>query len=127
LRPELARLSLESQGDVELAHVAGEVDASNVDELSQRLLESVPSGARALVLDLRETSYIDSSGISLIFDAAARLRNRRQELRLVVTPRSFVGEVLRAVSMERSVAIDPDLEEALSAVGDGGSSTAPSG
>jgi hypothetical protein len=37
-------------------------------------------------------------------------------LRLVVTPRSFVGEVLAAVSMERSVAIDPDLEIALGAL-----------
>ena len=67
---------------------------------------AVSNKARALVLDLSETSYIDSSGISLIFDAAARLRNRRQELRLVVPPRSFVGEVLAAVSMERSVPID---------------------
>jgi anti-sigma B factor antagonist len=115
--PELARLSLESQGDIELAHVAGEVDASNVDELSERLLAAVPNDARALVIDLRETSYIDSSGISLIFDAAARLKNRRQELRLVVTPQSFVGEVLAAVSMEESVAIDPVLDDALRAIG----------
>jgi anti-sigma B factor antagonist len=115
--PELARLSLESKGDVELARVAGEVDASNVDDLSQRLLASVSNQARAVVIDLRDTSYIDSSGISLIFDAAARLRNRRQELRLVVTPRSFVGEVLAAVSMEQSVAIDPALDDALRAIG----------
>lgn len=114
--PELARLSLETQGDIELAHVAGEVDASNVGELSQQLLSSVSNEARALVLDLSETSYIDSSGISLIFDAAARLKNRRQELRLVVTPRSFVGEVLAAVSMEESVAIDPELDDALRAI-----------
>ena len=53
--------------------------------------------AGALVLDLTETSYIDSSGIGLIFDTAARMRNRRQELRLVVEPSSFVGEVLAAV------------------------------
>lgn len=117
MRPELARLSLETQGDIELAHVTGEVDASNVADLSQRLLDAVSNQARAVVLDLRETSYIDSSGISLIFDAAARLRNRRQELRLVVTPRSFVGEVLAAVSMERSVPIDPALDDALRAVG----------
>jgi anti-sigma B factor antagonist len=116
--PDLARLSFESQGDIELARVAGEVDASNVADLSQRLLDAVPNGARALVLDLSETSYIDSSGISLIFDAAARLRNRQQELRLVVTPHSFVGEVLAAVSLERSVAIDPALDDALRAVGD---------
>jgi anti-anti-sigma factor len=120
MMPELARLSLETQGDIELARVAGEVDASNVADLSQRLLAAVSNKARALVLDLSETSYIDSSGISLIFDAAARLKNRRQELRLVVRPRSFVGEVLAAVSMEKSVAIDPDLDDALKAVGDSG-------
>jgi anti-sigma B factor antagonist len=117
---ELAKLSLETDGDVELARVAGEVDASNVDDLSRRLLEAVSNRARALVIDLSETSYIDSSGISLIFDAAARLRNRRQELRLVVPPRSFVGEVLAAVSMEESVPIDPELSDALKAVGGSG-------
>ena len=117
MRPELARLSLETQGDVELARVAGEVDASNVDDLSERLLASVSNQARALVIDLSDTSYIDSSGISLIFDAAARLRNRRQQLRLVVPPGSFVGEVLSAVSMQESVPIDPALADALEAVG----------
>jgi anti-anti-sigma factor len=117
---DLARLSLESEGNVELARLAGEVDASNVDDLSQRLLSSVSNKARALVLDLTETSYIDSSGISLIFDAAARLRNRRQELRLVVPPSSFVGEVLAAVSMEQSVPIDRDLADAMKAVGGAG-------
>jgi anti-sigma B factor antagonist len=115
--PELARLSFETDGDVELAHVAGEVDASNVDDLSEKLLQQITNQARAVVIDLSETSYIDSSGISLIFDAAARLRNRRQELRLVVPPRSFVGEVLAAVSMQKSVPIDPALSDALAAVG----------
>jgi anti-anti-sigma factor len=115
--PELARLSFETGGDVELARVAGEVDASNVDHLSEELLASVSNDVRALVLDLTDTSYIDSSGISLIFDAAARLRNRRQQLRLVVSPGSFVGEVLSAVSMEESVPIDRALSDALEAVG----------
>jgi anti-anti-sigma factor len=114
---ELARLSFERDGDVELARIAGEVDASNVVQLSEKLLEVVSNQVRALVLDLTETSYIDSSGISLIFDAAARLRNRRQQLRLVVPPRSFVGEVLAAVSIQESVPIDPAVSDALKAVG----------
>jgi anti-anti-sigma factor len=115
--PELARLSFETDGDVELARVAGEIDASNVDHLSEELLAKVSNDIRALVLDLTDISYIDSYGISLIFDAAARLRNRRQQLRLVVPPGSFVGEVLSAVSMEESVPIDPALSDALEAVG----------
>jgi anti-anti-sigma factor len=116
MTPALARLSFETEGQVELAHVAGEVDASNVEDLTKRLLESVSNKAKALVLDLTETSYIDSSGISLIFDAAARMRNRRQELRLVVPPKSFVDEVLAAVSMADSVPIDAGVQEALRAV-----------
>src|SRR3954451_8804287 len=117
--PELARLSFESDGGVELAHVAGEVDASNVEDLTNQLLQGVSNQSKAVVLDLTETRYIDSSGISLIFDAAARMKNRRQQLRLVVSPKSFVSEVLAAVSMAESVPIDPALRDALSAVGAG--------
>jgi anti-anti-sigma factor len=113
----LARLSTQTEKDVELARIAGEVDASNVEELTGQLLEAVPNHARALVLDLSQTSYIDSSGIGLIFNAAARLRNRRQELRLVVPPRSFVAEVLAAVSMGDAVSIDAAMADALQAVG----------
>jgi anti-sigma B factor antagonist len=115
MMPDLARLSFETEGNVELAHVAGEVDASNVEDLTQQLLEAVSNNARALVLDLTQTSYIDSSGISLIFDAAARMKNRRQQLRLVVPPKSFVSEVLAAVSMADSVPIDPEVSQAVSA------------
>ena len=115
--PDLARLSVETQGDVELARVAGEVDASNVDDLTRQLLDAVSNQTRAVILDLSETSYIDSSGISLIFDTAARMKNRRQQLRLVVLPKSFVSEVLAAVSMQDSVPIDPGMKEALREVG----------
>ena len=114
--PELAKLTFENEGDVELARVAGEVDASNVGDLSEKLLQTISNKARAVVIDLTDTSYIDSSGISLIFDAAARLRNRKQELRLVVSPKSFVAEVLAAVSMQESVAIDAAVGDALRAV-----------
>ena len=117
MTPELARLSFESEGDVELAHLTGEIDASNVEDLSETLLGTISNKARAVVIDLTDTSYIDSSGISLIFDAVARMRNRRQELRLVVPPRSFVAEVLKAVSMQETVAIDPAVGDALRAVG----------
>jgi anti-anti-sigma factor len=114
---ELARLSFETAGEVELARVAGEVDASNIDKLTRQLLDAVSNNARALVIDLTQASYIDSSGISLIFDTAARMKNRRQQLRLVVTPKSFVGEVLAAVSMSDSVPIDAEVDSALRAVG----------
>jgi anti-anti-sigma factor len=103
---EIATLSHETAGDVEIVRVAGEIDASNAAELSELLLAAVSNEVRAVVLDLSDTTYIDSSGVSLIFDAAARVRSRRQELRLVVVPHSFVAEVLAAVEIDQTVAID---------------------
>jgi anti-anti-sigma factor len=116
---KLAKISHESAGVVEVARVDGDIDASNVEALSESLLGSIPNSARALVLDLSNTTYIDSSGVSLIFDVATRLRNRRQKLRLVVVPRSFVAEVLAAVKLEDMVPIDPAMSDALKAVGVG--------
>ena len=113
---DIASLWVEGSGDVRVARIAGEVDSSNVTELGHELLSSVPNDSRALVLDLTETSYMDSSGISLIFDVASRLRNRRQELRLVVPPRSFIAEVLRTVSLDGVANVDGALSEALRAV-----------
>jgi anti-sigma B factor antagonist len=113
----LARLSVETAQDVQLAQIVGEIDASNVGELREELLAGVPNSSRALVLDLSGTTYIDSSGISMIFEMAASLNNRRQELRLVVVPRSFVAEVLAAVSIDQALTIDPAMADALEAFG----------
>ena len=38
---ELARLSFETTGEVESACIVGEVDASNVDQLTRQLLDAV--------------------------------------------------------------------------------------
>ena len=113
---EIATLSHESVEGVELFRVVGEVDASNAPELSERVLGAVSNQASAVVLDLSNTTYIDSSGISLIFAVGEGVRNRRQQLRLVVVPGSFPAEVLAAVSIERSIPVDPVLDQALAAL-----------
>ncbi|HET8592408.1 MAG TPA: STAS domain-containing protein [Solirubrobacterales bacterium] len=113
---EIAWLSHETVGDVEVVRLVGEVDASNGSRLSAELLGAVSNQARAVVLDLSNTTYIDSSGISLIFDVAAGVRSRRQQLRLVVVPRSFVAEVLSTVSIDESIPIDAVIGDALEAL-----------
>lgn len=113
---EIATLHHESVGDVEIVRVVGEVDASNGSTLTEELFAAVSNQARAVVLDLSNTTYIDSSGISLIFDVAAGVRSRRQQLRLVVVPRSFVAEVLSTVSIDESVPVDGVLADALEAL-----------
>jgi anti-anti-sigma factor len=112
----LADLQLELGSDVPVARIVGEVDASNAAAFTARLKESVPNSAIGLVLDLSATSYLDSSGVHLIFNLAAALRRRQQVLQLVVPPDTFVADVLGAVNFRGTARASATLLEAKEAV-----------
>jgi len=60
-------------GGIEAA-LSGEIDLSTVEELQERLETALEDDPRLIVLDLRQVSFLDSSGLRLIL----RL-NKRQE------------------------------------------------
>jgi anti-anti-sigma factor len=73
-----------------------------------------------MVLDLTEVSYLDSTGIALVFELARGLEARRQALRLVVTSDGPVRRVLELCAVASVAPIDDNQErsvEALSGVG----------
>jgi anti-anti-sigma factor len=109
----LEELHFARQGDAVVARLEGEVDLSNSLSVQARLLDAVPNTATALVLDLTETEYLDSSGVRLIFDLATRLRNRRQKLELVVPDDSRIKRVLELTEVQRVVPTFPSVSAAL--------------
>ena len=56
----LAELHLELGSDTPVARIIGEVGASNAGGFTTRLKEAVPNAAIGLVLDLSETTYLDT-------------------------------------------------------------------
>jgi anti-anti-sigma factor len=112
----LATLQFERGGETPVARLVGEVDASNAPRFTAELKSAVPNTAIGLVLDLSETTYIDSSGVHLIFDLADALRRRQQSLQLVVPPETFIADVLDVVSLSGAAGSSPTLAEALEAV-----------
>jgi len=83
---ELARVLEDRRGEVLVAALDGEVDASNAAEVGERLRRALGNASTALVLDLSPTSYLDSAGISLVFRLAEELGARQQRLVVVVPP-----------------------------------------
>ena len=59
-------------GDVWRVDVAGEIDLYSVVEL-QRALEAISPEAARVVFDLREVTFIDSTGLAALLAAARRL------------------------------------------------------
>ena len=67
--------------DVAFVSVAGELDLATAPQLERKLRER-QSQARLVVLDLRELSFMDSSGVNAIVDA--NIRAQREGGRLVI-------------------------------------------
>ena len=112
----LVTVRVETLQGTPVARVVGEVDASNARELTARLTDSVPNTAMGLVVDLTPTTYLDSSGVQMLFAVADALRRRQQDLRLVASAESFISDVLAAVNLGASVQLDPSVAEAITAL-----------
>ena len=97
---ELAQLSIEHDGDVIVAILVGEVDPSNARVLGRELTAAVPNDAMALILDLTEVEYLDSSGVQLIFELAERLGARQQRLAITVPEGAPARRVLEIVALD---------------------------
>lgn len=99
----LADVEFELVRDVVVAHVEGEIDMSNGDELRAAVGSRVPADTLGLVLDLREVGYLDSAGVHLVFGLHERLGDRGQQLGLVVEPGSSVADVMRISEVVQTV------------------------
>jgi anti-sigma B factor antagonist len=105
-------VSVEEAQDVVVVHVAGEIDLASAPALKDKLASAVPNRALGLVIDLSGTTYLDSSGVSLVFDFAERLRRRGQELRLVIPDGAPLRRVLRIVDADGTMPVLDTVDEA---------------
>ena len=90
------------------------VDASNVDQIRERLLELVNRGAGVLIADLTGTISCDYGGADALMRAYQRAHLNGTQLRLV-SAGDGVRRVLAATGLDRLVSIYPDLEAAVAA------------
>ncbi|HEX5145539.1 MAG TPA: STAS domain-containing protein [Conexibacter sp.] len=112
MRP-LAHVATEADDDVSVAAIEGEVDASNVEGIGVQLRALLTNHSHALVVDLRETHYLDSAGLNLLFALVAELDHRQQRLHVVVDPASHVARTLQLVNLAAVAAVHPTRAEAL--------------
>jgi len=109
----LADIQFEEHEGRPVAQIRGEIDMSNVTDLSMTLQNTVEQSAPGLVIDFTETQYLDSAWLHFIFDLGKKLRDRGQRLYLVVPPGSHVAAVLDIVNVEALAPRCETLEAAL--------------
>lgn len=84
--------------------VAGEVDVSCADELRDVLDQALQSELELVEVSLKDTSYIDSTGIGVLVGAAHRASEDHIAFR-VVNPQRNVARVLGMLGLERDLCL----------------------
>ena len=74
--------NVEKVGSVTVVDVEGQLIVGNRQELKQRVLDELDSGARHFVVDFADTGYIDSSGLGVLVSLSKKIREQEGELRL---------------------------------------------
>jgi anti-anti-sigma factor len=109
-------LDIKTDGDVVVAALSGEIDLANARAIGSLVAGSVPNDAAGVVLDLSAVTYLDSSGVHLVFDLSERLGSRQQRLALVVPEQSRIRRVLELVNVGSVLPVTPDSDDATAAV-----------
>ena len=110
--PEIYNLNVEETDGVAVATLEGELDISNADELSAELRTRVSNRVLAVIVDLSGVEYIDSYGLSFLFDLNRRLTTRQQQLRVVIPEGAHTRRVLELAGFTDLAGLDGSLAEA---------------
>jgi anti-sigma B factor antagonist len=81
--PEFALSEESLDGDRHVVAVRGEIDLFTAPELKQKLTDAIEADKTRIVVDLTETTFLDSTALGVLIGAVKRLRSRDGALVIV--------------------------------------------
>jgi anti-sigma B factor antagonist len=106
--------SVKKANDVTIFEVEGTLIVGNRQELKQKVLEEIESGARKVLVDFEKTTYIDSSGLGVLVSLAKKIRESGGDLRLA-NLNDDLQTLFELTKLDTLFAISDSPEEALTA------------
>jgi anti-sigma B factor antagonist len=94
--------------------LAGEFDVYTAPQLRERVIELVDGGTRHVLADLREVTFLDSTGLGALIGGLKRLRACDGSLTLV-TGAERILRIFRVTGLDRVFVLWPSVQEAVSA------------
>jgi anti-sigma B factor antagonist len=98
---------------VRLLAPAGDLDLYVSGDLRQQIFSAVADGVERLVVDLLDVTFIDSTALGVLADAAKRLRADAGSLAIVCRDRNIL-KVLEITGLSRLFRIYDSIPEAIS-------------
>ena len=107
-----AEVTIDVASPIPIITVAGEIDVATVPLLSRRI-EEIPVGSPAVIVDLSELTFIDSSGLSALVTCHNRLQNgEHQGVVQLVVSRPAILNLLTITGLLEIFQVVATMEEA---------------
>jgi anti-sigma B factor antagonist len=105
-------LTSDKQGDNVHVRMRGDLDISTAPRLEEELRRVEAEAPATLVLDLRELSFMDSTGLRLLITADARAHEQRRRF-VLVRGSDMIQRVLRITRLDERLEIVDDADAVL--------------
>ena len=113
--PEYAVTEHPIDAERQVLAVRGEIDLFTAPELKQVLAESIEAGRIRIIVDLSETTFLDSTALGVLIGAVKRLRSRHGALALVNVDEN-IAKTFEITGLDQIFTILPTREAAVDAV-----------
>ena len=92
--------------------LSGEVDLYTAPEFKQQLLDVISKGAKDVVVDFSNTTFIDSTTLGVLVGGVKRLRQNEGQLSLVCSDRN-ITKIFEITGLDRVFTIHATRDEAV--------------
>jgi anti-sigma B factor antagonist len=106
--------SIAAGRDRAVLRLAGEVNVYTAPQVRERVIELIEGGARHVLVDLREVTSLDPTGMGVLVGALKRLRAREGSLTVVTRDERILG-IFRRTKLDRVFVLGPSVQEAVTA------------
>ena len=113
--PEFALTEDSLDADRHVVAVRGEIDLFTAPELKQKLTDAIESGKNRIVVDLSDTTFLDSTALGVLIGAVKRLRSREGAL-VIVNVDQNIAKTFEITGLDQIFTIRTTRDEALAAL-----------
>ena len=111
----LSQESLDTERHV--VAVRGEIDLFTAPELKSALSDAIESGRSRIVVDLTDTTFLDSTALGVLIGAVKRLRSRDGRLTIVNVDEN-IAKTFEITGLDQIFPISSTRDEAIKALAD---------
>src|SRR5436853_4614811 len=115
MSPDFAITEHPIDGERHVLAVRGEIDLFTAPELKQVLAESIEAGRVRIIVDLTETTFLDSTALGVLIGAVKRLRSRDGALAIVNVDEN-IAKTFEITGLDQIFTIAATRDEAIAAL-----------